>query len=132
MKKQEIIDEVLDEIKTASQNPRGLVLHQRRLVLILSLGTMTLIELYFQKLNIWKEGSQINHRWFHRKKEALLKQLQNQIITPINSISNINKIIDLAVKIEEKRDDLAYGAKTTEGALQEKINLFFSLQELTK
>ena len=132
MKKQEIIDEVLDEIKIASQDPRGLKAHQRRLILTLSLGATTLLEMYFRKLNVWKEGSQLNHLWFRRKRETLIQQLQNQIISPINSIENIEKILDTIIKIEKKRDELAYGIPATEDALQEKINLFFALQELTK
>jgi len=35
-------------------------------------------------------------------------------------------------KLKEKRDDIAYGAPTTEEALQEKINLFFELKEAVK
>ncbi len=132
MKKQEIIEEVLDEIRAAAQDPRGLKAHQRRLMLTLSLGAGTLLEQHFRKLNLWKEGSQLNHLWFRRKKETLIQQLQNQITSPLNSIENIDKILDTAIKIEEKRDEIAYGAPATEKVLQEKINLFFILQELTK
>lgn len=41
-------------------------------------------------------------------------------------------MIIIAIKIEEKRDDIAYGAPTTEKILQEKINLFFELKKLVK
>lgn len=128
----EVLKEVLDEIETALKDKRGLVSHQRRLAFSLSAGAANLIELYFHSLNIIKEGSQINHLWFKKRKEKVLAQLQKQIISPINSVENINKIIDLAIKIEEKRDDLAYGAPAEEKILQDKINLFFQLKEAVK
>ncbi|MEK6859979.1 MAG: hypothetical protein AABX54_04155 [Nanoarchaeota archaeon] len=124
----ETLKEVLDEIETALKDVRGLVSHQRRLAFSLSLGVVNLIELYFHKLSIIKEGAKINHKWLKRKKETLLEHLQQQITSPIDSVENINKIIDIAIKIEEKRDDLAYGVPSSEKIIQEKINLFFELK----
>ena len=131
-KHQEILIEVLDEIDLALKDKRGLLAHQRRLAFSLSLGMSNLIELYLHKLNFIKEGSKINHLWFKRKKEKIYENLQKQVTTPINSIPNLNKIIDIAIKIEEKRDDIAYGSPTTEKILQEKINLFFELKKMIK
>jgi len=128
----ETLNEVLDEIETASKDKRGLLAHQRRLAFSLSMGAANLLELYFHKLNIIKEGSKINHQWFKRKKERIFEQLQNQLTTPIISVPNIGRIIEIIAKIEEKRDDLAYGAPSTEKILQEKINLFFELKGLVK
>ena len=65
-KHEETLKEVLDEIELASKNPKGLIAHQRRLAFALSLGASTLIELYFHKLNIMKEGSRIDHRFFKK------------------------------------------------------------------
>jgi len=131
-KHEETLKEVLDEIETALKDGRGLTAHQRRLAFSLSLGASNLLESYFHKLNIIKEGSKINHLWFKRKKEKILEALQKQVISPINSIENINEIIDIIIKIEEKRDDLAYGAPASEKILQDKINLFFKLKDLLK
>lgn len=131
-KHEETLMEVLDEIETALKDKRGLLFHQRRLAFCLSLGTVTILELYFHKLNIIKEGTKINHQWFKKKKEKILEQLQMQITTPINSISDLNKIIEISIKIEEKRDDLAYGSPANEKLLKEKINLFFELKKLLK
>nr|AQS29064.1 hypothetical protein [uncultured archaeon] len=128
----EILKEVLDEIEIALRDERGLVTHQRRLAFSLSLGVVNLIELYFHKLSIIKEGAKINHKWLKRKRETLFEHLQQQIISPIDSIENINSIVDIAIKIEEKRDDLAYGAPSTEKVIQEKINLFFELKGITR
>ena len=131
-KHEETLKEVSDEIETALKDKRGLLAHQRRLAFSLSLGAANIIELYFHKINIIKEGAQINHLWFKRKKEKTLEQLQNQIVAPIDSIANLNKAVEIVIKIEEKRDDLAYGAPATEEILQTKINLFFELRRLLK
>lgn len=128
----EIIKEVIDEIETSLKDKRGLVSHQRRLAFVIPLGATNILELYFHKLDIVKEGSIINHLWFKKKKERIVEKLQNQITSSLDSIKNIDEIIDLIIKIEEKRDDLAYGAPAKENILQEKINLFFELKKLTK
>ncbi len=129
---EEALQEVFDEIETASKDSRGLVAHQRRLAFSLSIGATNLLELYLHKLNLIKEGSKINHQWFKRKKERVFEQLQNQITSPIDSVPKIDYIIEIIIKIEEKRDDIAYGAPATEKLLQNKINLFFELKEIVK
>lgn len=126
----EVLKEVLDEIDSALKDPRGLVAHQRRIAFSLSLGSVNLFEIYFHKNNVIKEGLKINHRWFKWKKEKLMNRLQEIITTPVSSLENIDKIIDLIIKLEEKRDDLAYGSPSSDKVLQEKINLFFELKEL--
>lgn len=131
-KHQEVLKEVLDEIETALKDKGGLLAHQRRLAFSLCLGMSNIIELYLHKLNLIKEGSKINHLWFKSKKEKIFEKLQKQVTVPVNSIPNIDKIIEIATKIEEKRDDLAYGAPATEEILQKKINLFFELKEAAK
>jgi len=131
-KHQEVLNEVLDEIESALNDERGLVSHQRRLAFSLSLGAITILEIYFHKLDVLKESSKINHIWFKRKKETIFEYLSNQIVSPIKNIENLDKIVDLITKIEEKRDDLAYGSPSSEGVLQEKINLFFELKKLVK
>ena len=128
----EILKEVLEEIETALKDPRGLLAHQRRLAFSLSLGSVTLLELYLHKLQVIKEGSMIHHEWFKRKKETVLENLQAQIVAPVGTLPLLDKIVTLAIKLEEKRDDLAYGSPAKEEVLQEKINLFFKLQELMK
>ena len=131
-KHEEILKEVLDEIETALKDKQGLLAHQRRLAFSVSLGAVTLLEIYLHKLDVMKEGSKIDHTWFKKKKERVFEYLQKQITTQINSITDLDKIIDIMVDIENKRNDLAYGVAATEKILQEKINLFFKLKEITK
>lgn len=131
-KHEETLKEVEEEIESALKDERGLLSHQRRLAFSLSLGISSVIELYFHKLDIMKEGSKVNHLWFKKKREKVIERLQKQITSPINPIQDMEKIIDIAIKIEEKRDDLAYGAPSSEKILQEKINLFLELRKITK
>ena len=131
-KHEEILKEVLDKIETALKDKQGLLAHQRRLAFSVSLGAVTLLEIYLHKLDVMKEGSKIDHTWFKKKKEKIVDYLQKQVITQINSITDLDKIIDIMVDIENKRNDLAYGVAATEKILQEKINLFFKLREITK
>ncbi|MBI2110188.1 hypothetical protein HYT51_00190 [Candidatus Woesearchaeota archaeon] len=135
MKKEKLeegLKEVLDEIENALKDKRGLLAHQRRLAFSLSLGSTILLALYLAKLNLLKEGARINHLWLRKKKEKVFVFLQNQVTSNITDVPNIGKIIELMMKIEEKRDDLAYGAPATEKILQEKINIFFALKEVVQ
>ncbi|MBI2140025.1 hypothetical protein HYU14_03810 [Candidatus Woesearchaeota archaeon] len=125
---EEVLREVLDEIDAALKDSRGLAAHQRRLAFILSLGATNVLELFLHKLSVIKEGAQINHLWFKQKKERIIEHLKNQIIGPIDTIDGLLPLIGLIITIEEKRDDLAYGAEAPEAILQEKINLFLRLK----
>ena len=129
---EEVLKEVLDEIGSALNDKGGLVSHQRRLAFSLSLGTVNLLELHFHILNIMKEGSMIDHSWFKRNRKNVLEKLGKQVTSPIDSIKDINEIVDIIRNIEERRDDLAYGAPATEDVLQNKINLFFKLKRILK
>lgn len=131
-KHQEIINEVLEEIDSALNDKRGLSFHQRRLAFSLSLGAVNILEQHFRILNIIKEGSKINHRWFKKKEDSIKEYLQRQIVSPLDSIENINEIIKLVKEIENKRDDIAYGPPIKEEILQEKINLFLKLRKVLK
>ena len=131
-KHQEIIDEVLEGINSALNDKRGLLPHQRRLAFSLSLGAVNLLEQHFHVLNIIKEGSKINHRWFKKKETKIKDDRQRQIVSPIDSIENIKEIVDLVKEIENKRDEIAYGPPIKEEILQEKINSFLKLKKIIK
>jgi len=131
-KHQEIINEVLEEVNSALNDKRGLLPHQRRLAFSLSLGAVNILEQYFHTLNIIKEGSKINHRWFKKKEDTLKDYIQRQIVSPLDSIENIKEILSLVKEIENKRDDIAYGPPVKEELLQEKINLFLKLKKVVK
>lgn len=123
------LEEVMDEIQVALEDPRGLIAHQRRLATMLSIGVCELIEIYFHKQDIMKGGGRIKHNIFRGK--DIEERLSNQIITSINNIKNIDKIISLAVSIESERDNIAYGSpQPHEQLLKTKIEEFLELKRI--
>jgi len=129
-KYEEIMEEVLDEIESALKDPKGITSHQRRLSFSLSLGIVSLIEYYLNKLNVLKSGAKIDHRWFKKKKENVKKLVEKQITVPIENIDKLDELLDKAYKIEKERNELAYGKKVSEEKLKEKINLFLELKKV--
>ncbi|MBI5392276.1 hypothetical protein HZA96_00265 [Candidatus Woesearchaeota archaeon] len=128
-KHQEALKETIDEISQALEDKEGLLKHQRRLAFMISLGISELIEIYFHKLKVIKEGSRIKHEWF--KKKDIKKILSQQIVSPIDDIKNINKILILCKELEDKRNDIAYSSPLAdEDILREEINLFFEVKKL--
>lgn len=128
-KHKESLNEVLDEIKTALEDPKGLKNHQRRLAMMLSLGTSELIEIYFHQHNIMKPGARIKHNWIKRKN--INQKLSNQITGELNQIKNLDLILEKARKIERSRNDIAYGSPIEdEESLKEKIDLFFEIKDI--
>lgn len=125
----ESLKEVLDEIESALKDPEGLLKHQRRLAVMLSLGISELIEIYFHKLGIMKSGSRIKHTLFRKK--DVKEKLSNQIVVPSDNVKNLDEILNIAKSIEEKRDDMFYGSPVSaEELLKEKINQFLELENL--
>ena len=125
-----IIKEVIDEIESALKDTKGIIAHQRRLAFSLSLGSVSLIEIYLKKRNILKPGAKINHLWLKKKKENVKKLISNQIICPIENLKEIGEILDICNKIEKERNEIAYGKSVSEEILKEKINLFFNLKKV--
>jgi murein DD-endopeptidase MepM/ murein hydrolase activator NlpD len=130
MEKEEILKEVLDEIESALKDSKGIATHQRRLSFSLSLGSVSLIESYLEKINVLKSGAKINHLWMKKKKENIKKLVSDQIVCPIENIKNIDKILDLTFELERDRNEFAYGKPVSEKALKEKIELFLNLKRL--
>jgi len=128
-KHMEVLREVEDEIKAAMEDPEGLIKHQRRLALMISLGVAELVEIYFHKLGIIKEGSRIKHEWFKRK--SIKEMLSSQIVRPIDSVKRIDEIVSISNRIEEKRNDLAYSSPLDEDEiLREEISSYFEVKAI--
>ena len=124
----EALRETMDEIDASLKDKRGLVAHQRRLALMISLGIAALIEIYFHRLGIMKAGSNIKHEWF--KQSGIKERLGAQIIKSIDSVKNIDNILDMAKNIEDQRNALAYGSAEEEEVLSEEINTFFGIKKI--
>ena len=127
-KHEESLKEVMDEIRSALQDRRGLVSHQRRVAMMISIGICELVELYFHRLGIMKEGSRIKHEWF--KKSDIKERLENQITGRIGKVKKLDNVIELAKDIEDSRNDLAYGSPSNEELLHEKIKTFLRIKEM--
>lgn len=128
-KHRKALQEVMDEIQTSLEDPKGLVAHQRRLATMLSIGTCELIEMYFHKIGVMKGGGRIKHTMFRRK--DIDDRLSNQIITSISNIKNIDVIIALAKSIDVERDNIAYGSpQPHEQLLKAKIEDFLELKRI--
>jgi hypothetical protein len=125
----ESLKEVMDEIKTSLRDPDGLLKHQRRLAMMLSIGITDLVEIYFHKLGIMKSGARIKHTWFRKK--DLMERLENQVISSLNNVENLETVVEICREIEESRNDLAYGSPLSdEKFLKKKIDLFLELKSL--
>lgn len=125
----ESLKEVLREIESALEDAQGLASHQRRLAAMLSLGICELVEIYFHKLGIMKEGARIKHGVF--RKGNMDEVLSNQITAPLKAVKNMERILEIAVDIENSRDDMLYGSPVNEEEmLKEKIDEFLDLKKL--
>ena len=123
------IDEVSDEIDSALKDTRGLYSHQKRLAFCLSDGICQLLEEYLRKKDALKPGSKINHQWLKKKKENILEILSERIVTSVEKLDKLDKILAVAFKIESKRNEFVYGSKTSDKILQELINDYLTIKK---
>ena len=126
------IDEVEDEIESALKDPRGLVAHKKRLAICLSIGATNILEEYLKKNSVLKQGYKINHQWLKKKKEKVKEILGEKITGSIDSLKNLDKILEIVYNIESKRNDLAYGKKASETLLKDLINQYLLLKKEVK
>jgi hypothetical protein len=123
-----MIDEVKDEIETALRDSRGVVFHQKRLAFCLYFGIADILESYLKKKEVLKSGAKIDHRMFKKKKDNAKKSLENKVIS-LEGLGKLDKILDIAYKIESKRNGLAYGSPVSENILRSLINEFLELKK---
>jgi len=121
-------DEVNDEIEAALKDSKGVVAHQKRLAFCLSIGVVDILENYLRKKNVLRQGVKIDHRWFKKKKENVV-ELLGERLTSLEGLDKLDKMLDVAYKIESKRDNLAYGSLVSEEVLHELINEFLELKK---
>lgn len=129
MDEEKSFDENIDEIQSALSDVRGLGTHQKRLAFCLSNGIAQLIEDYLKKKNALKQGNRIDHQWFKRKKENVREILADKLTCPVEKLSKVDYLLDVAYEIESKRNDIAYGKKSDEKMLSSLINLFLNAKK---
>ena len=125
----ENFDETGDEIDSALKDSRGLLVHQKRLAFCLSDGICNLLEGYLNQKGALKPGTKITHQWLKKKKENVLKILSEKLITNVEKLSKLNDILDVAFKIEDKRNEFVYGAKTNDKILRELIDIYLKIRK---
>ncbi len=124
------LKEVLDEIRAALNDLRGLIAHQIRLADVISLGSVNVIELYLHRKKVIKPGGRLEHQWFKSKQKTIFDRISAQITTPINDLPSMNELVDIAMQIEKNRNDLVYGSPVKdELLLKQKINQFLELKK---
>lgn len=124
-----IIKEVLDEIESSLNDPKGIKIHQRRLAFSLSLGASTLLEHYLDKKEILKSGAKINHQWLNKNLKNFKEIISNQIICPVEELTDLDALLEMCQEIEKKRNEIIYGTAVSEEVLRDLINLFFKLKK---
>ena len=95
---------------------------------MISLGAISLIEIYLKRMDVLKTGVKIDHRWLKKKKENAKELISNLITSPIENLKHFNEILDIAYKIENDRNKFIYGKKISDEDIRSYIDLFFKLK----
>ncbi|MBS3056391.1 MAG: hypothetical protein J4473_03075 [Candidatus Aenigmarchaeota archaeon] len=126
----EALKEVMETIDFSIKDNRGLIVYQRRLTAMLSLGSQHILELYLHKINAIKPGTQLKHEWLKMEEKNLEMQLAGILTKSLSSIPDSSYIFALAKKIETDRNDLVYGSNLkNDNILREKISIFLDLKK---
>ncbi len=103
---------------------KGLLERQQTLGFATSAAASDMLELLFQKKGLIDQGFIIKHEWLKSRKQILER-------FPFD-FPKKEEIINLLVKIEEKRNVLCYGSPQKIGVLQEVADSFNKLKALCK
>ena len=125
----EEIDEVKDEIDSALKDSRGLVAHKKRLAFCLSTGVADILEKYLKRKGVLKQGHKISHQWLKKNKEGVKAIISQKITSSVDSLTELDKILEVAYDIESKRNDLAYGKTASESLLKDSIDKYLELKK---
>ena len=103
---------------------KGLVERQRNIGFNCSAASADMLEILLHKKSLIDPGFIIKHDWFNSKRKINEKLLF--------SFANKDKIIDLMLKIEEKRNILCYGKPQKEEYILELLKNFNLLKQTFK
>jgi hypothetical protein len=113
------LKESLDLIEKSIE--KGLKERQRTIGFNTSVASTDMLEIFLHKNNLITPGAVIKHTWLKSK-----NKLKEKI--PFD-FPKKKEILDLAFKIEEKRDGLCYGKSQETEKIQEVIDNFNKLKE---
>ncbi len=114
------INESLRVIEYAVMN--GIENNQRNIGFNCSVVSVEMLEVFLHMKEIINPGGIIKHDWFVSSKKA-----NEKIPYPFE---NRDKIIDLLLKIEEKRNILCYGKPQPVSEIEHVLNLFYEIKSL--
>lgn len=103
---------------------KGLVERQRTIGFNTSAASADMLEILLHKKSLIDQGFVIKHQWLKSK-----NQIKEKL--PFD-FSSKNKILDLMLKIEEKRNILCYGKPQKEESILEVLDSFNHLKKLFK
>lgn len=101
---------------------KGLASNQRTVGFSTSSGSVDLLSMYFFQERLVSTGTQINHSWLKSKKRALE-------MMPFD-FPNKERIVELMVFIESKRDAFCYGVDQKIEDLRATMDAFQDLRTL--
>lgn len=111
--------EVIDECIS-----RDIVKRQRTIGFSCSVASSDMLELFLHKKELIDPGFMLKHEWFKSK---------NKIKEKIHfNFDNKDEILNLMMKIEEKRNSLCYGAPKEEKEIKDVIINFNKLKNIFK
>ena len=126
----EAIREVMQTIDEALSS-KDILIFQRRLASMISLGLQHIVEIHLHRLNVIKPGAYVKHDWFFMGDRNLKTKFSTIISKPYEKIKNINEIVSLARSIEADRNEILYGAPLADGKrLREKIDCFLEIKKI--
>ena len=126
----EALKEVRQTVDEALKSDDILVF-QRRLASMLSLGLQHIVELYLHRLNAIKPGAYVKHEWFSMGDRNLRIKFSSILTKPYEDISQIHEIVSLARNIESDRNEILYGSPLVNGKLlKEKVYVFLEIKKI--
>ncbi len=127
----EALMEIMETVEMSLKDRRGLVMWQRRLAAMLSLGAQHLIELYLHKKDAIKPGTQLKHEWLKMENKNLKMRLSGITTKSLSNLDDSDEIFAIAKAIETDRNDLVYGSSLkNDMPLKEKIDRFLELKKI--
>lgn len=100
----------------------GIDNNQRNIGFNCSVASVEMLEVYLHKKELINPGGIIKHDWF-----ASIRKANEKI--PY-SFENKDKIINLLIKIEEKRNTLCYGKPQPVSEIEHVLNLFYEVKSI--
>jgi len=126
----EALKEVKRLIDIAMRDPDGLLLWQRVIMTVLSLGVQNLVEIWLHRSTAIKPGATIKHEWFSSEDRKLRLKMSGVLTKDFRKLKNADAILSLAREIEKDRNSIVYGSPLiNDSVIREKLDVFLELKK---